>query len=234
VPAEDVSSAWLRLLKIVLFASIGILLAWIPIRAVPSMLQSLRESRCKKNLQNIAAALALYRNEHGNQFPLWLTALYPKYVATRDTFICPVDRLDGVISAQPEWMKAHDTGRPDDDIYAVYKGADLDGPAGDVDEDKDSFPCSYLYMLNMYEEEAFGMSWSDYFYEQQKERDIRLSDMPVVRCLHHLPPKPPPRDNEFNERIQQEFDESYERPTFNILYNLTFTELRERWWLSTE
>ena len=221
-------------MKVALFAAIGIILAWLPIKAVPKMLESLRESRCRKNLNEIAAALALYQNEHGNHFPVYLTALYPKYIQGKDRFVCPVDRQDGVVSAQPEWMKQHDTGDPEHDLYTAYKSLDLDGPTGELDQDEDRIRCSYLYVLNVYENENWGIPWRDGFYRQQEELGLRMAEMPIIRCLHHLPPKPPPQKDQWGDPIPQEFDESYERPTFNILYNLIFTELREQWWIGRE
>jgi len=216
-------------MKVVLFAFIAIILAWLPIKAVPRMLDSLRESRCRKNLNEIAAALALYQNQHGNQFPVYLAALYPKYVPGLDTFVCPVDRQDGVVSAQSEWMKKHDTGNPEEDMYTAYKSADLDGPTGELDQDEDRIRCSYLYALNVYENERYGIPWRELFVRVQEDHGLRVAEMPIIRCLHHLPPKPLPERNQFGELILQEFDESYEHPTYNVLYNLTVTELRERW-----
>ena len=228
--ADDGSGPWVRLLKIAVFASISIMLGWTAVNSVPAMLGSLRESRCKRNLVQISSAIALYRNENGNQFPLYLAALYPKYLNVKDVFLCPMDRDDRVVGAQPEWMKLHDTGH-EDDLHPHYRSADLDGPTGDVEEDQDTFPCSYLYALSNYEEEAFGGArWRELFYATQKQTSgLQLAEMPIVRCLHHLKAKPPPSFDDLGDRIPQKFDKSYDTPTYNILYDLRYVELPADW-----
>ncbi|MDA0839417.1 MAG: hypothetical protein O3B01_12110 [Planctomycetota bacterium] len=227
--SDEETRPWVRLLKMALFGFIAIMLGWTAISAVPRMLDSLRDARCRQNLNNIAAAIGMYRNEH-SQFPYYLTGLYPRYLTTKDSFICAIDRLDGTVGAQPAWMKAHDTGDVENDIYQVWKAADLDGVTGDPESDRDTKECSYLYSLNYYPEEAFGgMTWRDMVYKMQKDAGVPLKQIPIVRCYHHLKAKPPPIRNDFGERKKQEFDDSYSRPTYNVLYDLSITELAEKW-----
>jgi hypothetical protein len=186
------------------------------------MLASLRTSRCRHNLNQIIIALQTYRTQY-SQFPLYLTALYPKYLASKEGFICPMDRLDDRIGAQPEWMRAHDTGR-EDDLYRSFKTVDLDGPTGDAAQDEDSIPCSYLYALNAYREPEEELSWREHTLAEPSP------EMPIVRCYHHLKAKKPPEFDELGSRLPQQYDDpAYEFPTFNILYNLTFKELPYRW-----
>lgn len=227
--SENGSSKWVRLLQLFVVAAVAILLSWVAVSKVPSMIESLRISRCTRNLTNIATAIGQYRQDNSNQFPLWLTALYPKYLVLQDVFVCPMDRLDRKISAQPEWMKEHDTGR-EDDLYKKFVTVDLDGPTGNSDGDQDTVPCSYLYALNSYVEPGFDRSWREDFTERQKSMGWGLAEMPIIRCYHHLPAKPPPEFNEFGERIPRTFDESYEFPTFNIQHNQAFKKLPFQWW----
>lgn len=210
---------------------VWILLGWIATSAVPAMLESLRVSHCKANLRKIASALGQYQNDNSNQLPLWLTALQPKYIKVSSSFVCPADRRqDKRIGAQPEWMKLHDTGH-EDDLYNEYKTADLDGTTGDPDLDEDTIPCSYFYVLSNYAEPGAERTWREFFFQRQKDLGRPLTEMPIVRCYHHLPVKPRPEFDELGDRVKpkQPYDESYEHPTFNILYNLSFREMRNDW-----
>lgn len=229
MPSGNGTSHWIRLLQLSVIASVAILLAWGAVSKVPAMLSSLRVSRCIRNLRNIAAALGQYRQDNSNQSPLWLTALYPRYLLSTDVFICPMDRLDGRIGVQPEWMREHDTGR-EDDLYHKFITPDLDGPTGDSQQDEDAVPCSYLYALNFYIEPGFDLSWREDFYERQRDLGSPLGEMPIVRCYHHLPPKPPPEFDTFGDRVPKSTDASWETPTFNILHDLTFREMPFDWW----
>ncbi|MDP6110235.1 MAG: hypothetical protein QF437_03375 [Planctomycetota bacterium] len=227
--SDEETRPWVRLLKMAIFGFIAIMFGWTAISSVPRMLDQLRDARCKTNLRKIAGAIGEYRNEH-NQFPYYLTGLHPKYLPTKESFVCSNDRLDGTVGAQPDWMKAHDTGDEENDVYQVWKAADLDGSSGDPDYDRDTMSCSYLYSLNYYPEAAFeGGVWREVVYQTQKNTGIPLKKFPIVRCYHHLKAKPPPKYNDFGERQKQEFDDSYSRPTYNVLYDLTFTELPEKW-----
>ena len=49
---------------------------------------------CTQNLTAIGKAVQAYHNEH-NDFPEWLSELYPKYLSDANLLLCPVDEEGG-------------------------------------------------------------------------------------------------------------------------------------------
>jgi len=223
--SRDLSRPWVRLLRIILFAFVALLLAWPSLMLVDCVICWKREFRCRHNLMQIAGAIGVYQSDYGNQFPPYLKALYPKYLNKPDVFVCDADRADTEIGAQPRWMEEHGAL---DDCYRIYRAIDLDGPTGDAAEDEDTFPCSYLYALNVYEEEAFdGFVWRGVVYAKHKSTGLRRAELPILRCLHHLPPEPLPERDSLDELIPCR--KTNGSPTLNIMYDLSFRRLPEEW-----
>ena len=53
-----------------------------------------RKSRCLGNLKQIGLAMAIYANDHDDEFPPTLNDLMPAYLTDEGFFHCPSDRSD--------------------------------------------------------------------------------------------------------------------------------------------
>lgn len=164
--------------------------------------RSAQELRCKSNLKLIAIGLQEYRSDFNNEWPPWLTALYPKYVTAKHVFVCPADPTSGKEGCRPSWMDYQ------------FPNADKDGPTL-TEDDEDRFLCSYLYQFSLYpcddwgdEEVRYIYAWREVSLDNVDQLGDRRDEYPVVRCFHHLPRGLPKEER------------GAAKPTYNIVYSL--------------
>ncbi len=69
--------------------------------SVQSGYKQARQANCKSNLRQFGVALTIYRGEHDNQTPDWLSNLYPDYVDDRGLYVCRADINGGQGPARP-------------------------------------------------------------------------------------------------------------------------------------
>ena len=70
--------------------------------SVQSGYKQARQANCKSNLRQFGVALTIYRGEHDNQTPDWLSNLYPDYVDDRGMYVCRADINGGQGRARPQ------------------------------------------------------------------------------------------------------------------------------------
>jgi prepilin-type N-terminal cleavage/methylation domain-containing protein len=78
---------------LVVIAIIAILTAFV-FPVFSSARESARQAGCTNNLRQIAIAMAMYRDDHGELAP-HLSSLYPTYITNVDLFLCPDDPVHG-------------------------------------------------------------------------------------------------------------------------------------------
>jgi len=83
-------SKGLTLLEMLLVSLIVALLVSIIYLVLSSVLESMRQARCMNHLYQIGVAIKMFQEDHG-RLPGWLFDLYPHYINSLDTFICPSD-----------------------------------------------------------------------------------------------------------------------------------------------
>ena len=72
----------------IVIAIIGILVSFLAPGAM-KMREKARRSKCQNNLKQIYYAISAYRDDHNEQFPAGLDALYPDYLDDLEVFKCP-------------------------------------------------------------------------------------------------------------------------------------------------
>ena len=190
---------------LVVIVIIGILSSALVV-SVKSAYKSARQTNCKSNLRQFGVALTIYRAEHDNDTPYWISNLYPEYVDDRSLYVCTADYNHGF-----------DRPRPEDLIKLINdSGNSADQPAfWDNKENSDSKrtkaveACSYFYEFSA---APVPSSWyngvplpstipitsmSDFKHVQLRYGDqanvidgqqmpYSASRIPIVRCYHHF------------------------------------------------
>ena len=85
---------------LVVIAIIGILMALL-LPAVTKARERARQVDCMNNMHEFAVALTLYRNDHDDKLPGWLSNLYPGYVPNKKLYLCRSDASRGEQGSKP-------------------------------------------------------------------------------------------------------------------------------------
>jgi len=174
-------------------AIIGVL-AGLILPAVQKSREKARQAHCKNNMQQLALGVTIYRDDHGDAMPQWLSSLHPQYVANRDAFLCKSDISSGVDGSRPNDMPPEEDQYPETDDNIGRNG--ING-------------CSYLYefcaaecewikeaagYLNQTPDDIDGngqFSWGEVKISQMKHGDSYHTDpydptsFPMIRCFWH-------------------------------------------------
>jgi prepilin-type N-terminal cleavage/methylation domain-containing protein len=194
---------------LVVIAIIGILGSALVV-SVQSAYKQARQANCKSNLRQFGVALTIYRGEHDNVTPDWISNLYPDYVDDRSMYVCRADHTGG-----------RDAPVSDDYLVAIgaKNGNFYEGPNSWDNKNGNGKTrnlaietCSYCYefsaapgaSLNWYSEtggtplpdgttittimdfKRIQMTYGD---GNNKVNGIQLpysaSRIPIIRCCHH-------------------------------------------------
>jgi hypothetical protein len=160
----------------VILATIGVVV-WAVVEIGAELGGKAVELRCRDNLRSIVTAMELYRSRFGMD-PPYLTALLPVLDGAASKLQCPADPHHGQRGCQPEWLRPAFGNR--------LAHTDLDGPTMDPARDRDSIPCSYLYVANDYPcgFTDFEQTWRQHFEGLRKQFG---DGVPMIRCYYHLP-----------------------------------------------
>lgn len=189
---------------LVVIAVIGILAALL-MPAVRKAREKARQSHCANNLHQFSIAITMYRGDHDEHFPGWLSNLFPLYVRKDGVYICKSDTSDGEEGAKPDSL--HKEMDPSDYEEQQFRETDdtKDHPGGANAYGRNARieACSYMYELC-----AADCSWgpagaSDMngdgivSWLEVKEHQLRHGDgfngyepydptiFPIIRCFHH-------------------------------------------------
>ena len=172
--------------------------------SVQSGYKQARQANCKSNLRQFGVALTIYRGEHDNNTPDWLSNLYPEYVDDRSMYVCRADSNGG-----------RDRLRPEDFVSAIRDSSALDAPKY-LDNIKGTGTtrneaiecCSYFYEFSAADttlrvptrqgQLPAGYCMRDYKMDQMTYGDensgtdaagnplpYSASRIPIIRCYHH-------------------------------------------------
>jgi len=126
---------------LVVIAIIGILASLLMV-TFPAIRERGRQTACTNNLRQFLTAIQMYMNDYDDNYPPWLSNLYPRYVDVTKLFICPSDSDAGKTGPIPSWS----TGSKFEEAW------DIAGQSADSAQqlrNPDVPACSYLYEFNL-------------------------------------------------------------------------------------
>ncbi|MEI7880892.1 MAG: type II secretion system protein [bacterium] len=187
---------------LVVIAIIGMLAAFLA-PALQTARERARQTNCKNNLHQISVGLIMYKDDY-KDFPNWLSDLYPKYISSKEVYVCKSDRTRGtdILSCKPVELidsityESSNGAQQEKDIYNVL--SDNKGNNG-IDA------CSYMYEFNGavcgwgyagYVTNSLppNPTWKDVKKAQLVSGDASVANnftpysetiFPVIRCYHH-------------------------------------------------
>jgi prepilin-type N-terminal cleavage/methylation domain-containing protein len=175
--------------------------------SVQSGYKQARQANCKSNLRQFGVALTIYRGEHDNQTPDWLSNLYPDYVDDRGLYVCRADKNGGRDTPRPKDLVTliKDSGNAADSTSLWDNARNGNAKRNDAIE-----CCSYLYEFSAAEPPGIGgwyngvslpantvvKTMADFKNVQLRYGDqANIADgkqmpysgsrVPIARCYHH-------------------------------------------------
>ncbi|HNQ34816.1 MAG TPA: type II secretion system protein [bacterium] len=153
-----------------------------------------RQANCINNLKQFSLAIEMYRNDFINEFPCWLSNLYPSYLSSRKVYVCLSDLNDGTAGhGNPTYPETADySGNTDPDPAIGLRNSQVEA-------------CSYFYEFNAAQcdwwESSYGttgdlngngiVSWKEAKRCQMTGVDgvpaitAYFGHVPIVRCFWH-------------------------------------------------
>ena len=204
-PAARKGFTLIELLVVILI--LGILGSAIVV-AVGNGFRNARQTDCKNKLRQLGVALTIYRGEHDNQTPDWISCLYPEYADDRAMYVCLSDANKGRDTPVPKSYLDKIS-----DPYNFYRNTptwDNEKGSGST-RNRTVTKCSYCYefsaaegaggwykgdKLPEYEEgyktigqyKRIQMLYGDDNNRVGPDRvqvPYSASQIPIVRCCHH-------------------------------------------------
>ncbi len=188
-------------------AIIGIL-AGIILPAMRRAKEKAKIAQCTNNLMQFSRAIDLFRVEHDDDFPDWLSNLYPSYIDSKQVYLCPADYCTqgthrdysshvGADGGKPWWDKQQ-FPETDDTKYNNYfdqqahpRNSEISRERGDTVD-----YCSYLYeFCGAPCPWRLGYTWKEARIKQMTEGGRGGvagvgGRLPIVRCFWHQKRKP--------------------------------------------
>lgn len=183
---------------LVVIAIIGIL-AGLLLPAIQRAREKARQTDCMNNMRQFSTSLAIYRHDHDNALPSWLSSLYPSYVPNFKMFVCKSDNSQGTEGSKPEALHKED---PDWDKLQ-YRETDDNSSNSATNRNQAITNCSYLYefcaaecswpLSGATDTDGDGkISWMETKIYQLRSGDdwnghapYDETIFPIVRCFHH-------------------------------------------------
>ena len=123
------------LMELLVVIAIIAVLAGLLLPAVAKARERARQTNCLNNMHQFSIGLTLYKDEHDETLPGWLSNLYPDYIPVEKVYLCKSDRSFGAEGSKP----------PDAPGDQYPETDDNSGNGGSYGRNTAIEGCSYLY-----------------------------------------------------------------------------------------
>ncbi len=199
---------------LIVIAIIGILAALV-LTAVHKSREKGRQANCMSNLHQISLAIILHQDDHQEQFPPWLSALFPRYLplGRPEILICKSDASRGADGSKPG-TSTHPNQEYLHESNDTDQFEETDDTASNTHSNRNMAIKACSYMYECCAAECVGWTtWPDYLdatlaqvdkngdghasWGEVKEYQLKHGDdtnghtpydptlFPIVRCFHH-------------------------------------------------
>lgn len=183
------------LIELLVVIAIIVILVGLLIPAIAKARERARQTACTNNLRQFAMSLSIYKQDHEDKLPDWLSTLHAQYIPDPKMYVCKSDRTDGMSGSKPEELSDQFT------------------ETDDLTHNPAITNCSYLYEFCG---AKCSWNWSTYIgdgsvdltevdiddsgeasWGEVKNYQLRYGDtsnagqpydetsFPVIRCFHH-------------------------------------------------
>lgn len=198
------------LIELLVVIGIIVLLAGLLTPALMKARRKAMQSDCANSLHQFSVACSLYRMHHNDQWPAWLSTLYPTYIDDQTIYLCIADSRRGEIGGKPPELSDYN------DHQRFDETDDTAGNPGPfvIARNTSVTACSYFYEMPAVEcswvqgagigyfpgavvgdidRNADGtMTWGEVKAYQLTHGDVYTGGegyneiyFPVIRCFHH-------------------------------------------------
>ncbi len=185
---------------LVVIAIIGVL-AGLLTPALQASREKARQTNCKNNLHQLSVGLIMYKDDY-KDLPNWLSDLYPKYISSKEVYVCKSDFSKGTDEYACKPRELVDESGDE----ANYKKVSDNNDDSTLNRTNGILACSYMYEFNGAPCDAWD--WSGYVnntsnltssatWKEVKKCQLAYGDgpsgnqpysetmFPMIRCFHH-------------------------------------------------
>ncbi len=108
------------LMELLVVIAIISILAAILLPALGSARERARQANCTGNLRQFSQAIQMYMDDWKQEYPPWLSTLYPSYISSEKTYVCLSDPTGGAEGGRADWCE--EFNETDDFIDADLHG----------------------------------------------------------------------------------------------------------------
>jgi prepilin-type N-terminal cleavage/methylation domain-containing protein len=231
------------LIELLVVIAIIMVLAGLLLPAIAHAREKGRQTHCKNNLHQFSIAVLMWRDEHKEEMPPWLSTLYPSHgISSPKSFLCKSDLYKGGDGCKPDIqhlpLSVVDIGQgPPDNGYPEVDDADFNAARtnGNSAIARSSYlyefvsaPCAWYMRESAWSANLpHGSSWSAVKAYQLKHGDpghsgtYMESMFPIIRCFHHC-----------TERTIETVTGTNQPMTINVSYAGNIFEGPQKWELT--